>query len=79
MAVVDCIAGIIGAYHDASSLADNIDDRRRQRALRRGLLAEDAAALSLERSIARGKEIVQSQYDRDSGKLGQAFVTGDSE
>ncbi len=73
------MAAIVAAYQDGADLLTSIKERRRNSAVTLGSQEEDKLINELEKSLVRGSDVVQSQYERDFKKLGVPFATGDGE
>ena len=77
LAVVSCVAAVCSAYHDGTELIHQIKERRKAKKALREAVSPDSTTKDLELSLARGQDVVRSQYDRDFRRLGQAFALGD--
>lgn len=72
MEVVALVSGIVSAFAGATSLYRNWKKDRRGAARHR----EDEKQ-SVNDSLVRGSRDVQSEYDRNYGRLGHQFAVGD--
>ena len=77
LAVVACVAAVCSAYHDGAEILQQIRAKRNARkAARLDAFSEDTTH-ELGISLARGQDVIQSQYDRDYKRFGVAFANGD--
>ena len=77
LAVVSCVAAVCSAYHDGTELIHQIKERRKAKKALREAVGPDSTTKDLELSLARGQDVVRSQYERDFRRLGEAFAVGD--
>ena len=68
---------ICSAYADGTELVSKIKERRRARKALESAAAQDDSTQSLELSLQMNRTIIQTQYDRDIGRLGPVFAQGD--
>lgn len=79
VAVVACVGAIVSAYHDGAELVAQIKAKRKaKKTLQNGSLQE-ITTQGLESSLHRGKQVVESQFDRDARRFGEQFRVGDSQ
>ena len=85
LAVVSCVAAVCSAYHDGAALVQQIKAKRKARKalgafqIDQDTSLQDAHTLELERSLQRGRGVVQDQYDFQFRRFGPAFEKGDRE
>jgi hypothetical protein len=71
------VAAIVTAYRDGADLALALKERRWAHGMAHLDHAEQQHLEDLEMSLARGSDVVQSQYERDWRRIGEAFASGD--
>ncbi len=77
LGVVACVAALCSAYHNGGEILQQIRaERNARQAARLDAFTEDSTH-DLAISLARGEDVIQSQYDRDYKRFGQAFADGD--
>jgi len=77
LGVVACVSALCSAYHNGGEILQQIRaERKARQAVRLDAFTEDSTH-DLEISLARGEDVIQSQYDRDFKRFGQAFADGD--
>ena len=85
LAVVSCVAAVCSAYHDGAALVQQIKAKRKARKALGALQCDQDTSLQdthtqeLERSLQRGRGVVQDQYDFQFRRFGPAFEKGDRE
>lgn len=84
LAVVGCVAAVVSAYHDGSTLVEELrEKRRRKKALKYSQSQQDLSTQELEQSLRRGRIVVQDRYDHEYQSLGPQerlqFANGDRE
>lgn len=74
LGVVACVGALCSAYNDGGEM---IRAKRNARlAVRLDAFTQDSTH-DLEVSLTRGRDVIQSQYDRDYKRFGKAFADGD--
>ena len=73
--MVGCVAAITDAYERATDFLHEVQRTKQALGAQERIIAQRTNDLEI--SLARGREVVQSQYDREFKKLGQPFATGD--
>lgn len=77
LGVVACVAALCSAYHNGGEVLQQIRaERNARQAARLDAFTEDSTH-DLAISLARGEDVIQSQYNRDHKRFGQAFADGD--
>ncbi|SLM38606.1 hypothetical protein LPUS_08877 [Lasallia pustulata] len=84
LAVVGCVAAVVSAYKDGSSLVKELmEKRRKKKALKDAQSQADLSTQGLEQSLTRGSVVVQGRYDHEFQSLGPQeglqFANGDRE
>lgn len=84
LAVVGCVAAVVSAYRDGSTLVQELrEKRRRKKALKDAQNQQDLSTQELEQSLKRGRIVVQDRYDHEYQSLGPQeglhFANGDRE
>lgn len=84
LAVVGCVAAVVSAYKDGSTLVHELrEKRRRKKALKYAQNQADLSTQELEQSLTRGRIVVQDRYDHEFQSLGPKeglqFANGDRE
>ena len=77
LAVVGCVAAVVSAYNDGNELVRKYREKRRIKKARQELALQEGSTDNLEQSLVRGSSAVQSQYDHESRRWGNAFAEGD--
>ena len=71
------MAAIVTAYRDGADMVLALRERQRERGMAHLYRGEQRLMEDLEMSLARGSDVVQSQYERDARRVGEAFAEGD--
>ncbi|MCJ1225268.1 hypothetical protein MMC12_001917 [Toensbergia leucococca] len=77
LAIVGCVAAVTSAYHDGFELVQEIRAKRKAKRDLQRISSQESSTQELQESLYRGQEVVQSQYNHDFRRYGNAFRIGD--
>ena len=76
-AVITCVAALCTAYHDGIELTQRIKTKPRSKRGKTDTATFDEALQELEGSLRKGEDALRTQYERDFGRFGESFASGD--